>query len=397
MTVQLKTTAEISATIVGQLEAALSQTIPLLPKAFLRVLAKVLAAVYVMLYKYGGFMFLQQFIQTATDDPTEINGQIVRPLTAWGRAIGVGDRTAATKAELEVEVVVLVQTGTLPTGTQFLADSNGVVYLSTSAVALDASTKTVTVRASSDQQGGDGSGVIGNLDVAAEMSFISPPANVERVVAVTAQTVTGADAEGVEAYRTRVIDRFSKRPQGGAYADYELWSEAVEGIINAYPYTGDPGQVDVYSEATEASSGSADGIPTGAQLTAIGDAIESDLAGLATRRPVGALVNSLPITRTAFDVNVISLTVDDTAAAETAIVDAIGAHFLEREPFIPGVSVGTRRDQITAAAVAGVVYDIVAAFGGVFEGVVVLEASAEIDLRILGKGEKAKAGTVGFV
>ena len=66
MALETPTTKEINEIIIAQLQASLNQTIPLLPRSFLRVLAKVLAAVFTLLYKYGGFMFQQIFVQTAT-------------------------------------------------------------------------------------------------------------------------------------------------------------------------------------------------------------------------------------------------------------------------------------------------------------------------------------------
>ena len=51
MATQTPTTKELSASIVGAIEAQIGQSVPLLPKAFIRVLAKVLAATFVTLYK----------------------------------------------------------------------------------------------------------------------------------------------------------------------------------------------------------------------------------------------------------------------------------------------------------------------------------------------------------
>ena len=392
------TTKEISDNIIAQLEASLSQTVPLLPKSFLRVLAKVLAAVFILLYKYGGFIFLQMFVSTASDKPTVINGKTITPLTEWGRLIGVGDPVPATNAELLIDIPVEIQTGTLSAGTQLVNSDNGVTYLTIAIVSLNAPTVQATVIASADQTDGGGEGAIGNLDAGAILSFANPLANVARNTTVVSQAITGANAEETEIYRQRVKDRFQKRPQGGAYADYELWGEEVAGIVNVYPYTSDcPGQVDVYVEATEASSGSPDGIPTGAQLQAVLDSIFLDLNGLNTRRPANALVNSFPITRTGFDVQIAGLTVDNIAAVQADITTAIEEYFLAKEPFITGLTILPRRDRITRSGVAGVVDDIVSANGGIFTSVFVSLTAVNIEFYGLQIGEKAKAGNVVFV
>lgn len=400
MTLETPTTKELSDTIIAQLEASLNQTIPLLPKAFLRVLAKTLAGVFILLYKYGGFIFLQMFVNTASDTDTTVNGLIINPLKLWGRLIGVGDPTPATKAELLIDVVVTNQTGTLPSGSQLVNSDNGVTYITIGSVALDAPTVQATIRAVSDQAGGGGAGVIGNLDTGAVVSFANPLANIDRNATVVSQIVTGANAEASEIYRQRIIDRFQKRPQGGAYADYELWGEEAAGIINVYPYTGEPGQVDVFSEATPESSGSPDGIPTAAQLQAVLDLINFDSNGLASRRNANAFVNSFPITRTSFDVTVTAiLGVGDLAQVQADITDAITEYFLSVEPFIPGLSIPPRNDQITRTRVSATVEDIVTAANGTFSAATFFLTGfpGSLDLYILGEGEKAKAFNITFL
>lgn len=392
------TTAEINTLLIAQLEASLNQTFPLLPKAFNRVIVKALSAVITLLIKYGGFIFLQIFVATASFDEVTINGKKVSPLIEWGRLIGVGDPTPATQAELQIQITVENQTGSLPTGSQLVNAGNGVTYLTIGSVLLDAPTVTATIRASSDQQGGGGAGTIGNLDNGATVTFANPLPNVAPNAVVTNQIVTGANGEDPEVYRQRVIDRFQKRPQGGAYADYEIWGEEVAGIINVYPYTGDPGQVNVYSEATPESSGDPDGIPTAAQLQAVYDSIQLDENGLATRRPAGSFVNSLAITRTGFDVNVQGLAVDDPGQVQADIGSAITTFFLDREPFIDGLTIPPRKDTISRSALIGLVEDIVTAANGFFS-TVTFELDAipgPLEIYILGEGEKSKAVDITF-
>ena len=399
MSLQTPTIKEISDNIVSQLSASLNQTIPLLPKSFIRVLAKVLAGVFILLYKYGGFTFLQVFVRTASTKATIVNGNTVTPLIEWGRLVGVGDPIAATQAELTTEITVENQTGSLPSGTQLISNG-GVTYITLGSILLDAATKQVTVRAVADQAGGGGAGVIGNLNAGAILSFANPLSNVARDTVVIAQTVTGADAEDIEAYRQRVIDRFQKRPQGGAYADYELWGEETAGIINCYPYTStNPGQVDVYVEATPESSGNPDGIPTLAQLQAVLNSIELDQSNLATRRPANALANTFAITRTGFDVRVVGLVADDLAQVRADIEAALTDYFLAREPYITGLSVPPRNDRITKASALAVIDDVVAASGGIFTNayIYLTGTTALTDLYALGVGEKAKLVTVSYV
>lgn len=402
MSLTSPSTNDVFQTIIASLESTLNQTIPLLPKSFIRILAKTFAAVFITLYKYGGFIFLQLFVKTATIDDTEINGVTLSPLKEWGRLVGLADPVAATNSELLVDVTVTNQVGQLNTGTQAVGSSNGVTYITVGTVLLDAPVVQVLMKAVQDQQGGGGAGAIGNLDPGQIISFVNAIDNVDRDTVVDSQVVTGADGQSTENYRQSILDRFQKRPQGGAYADYELWGEEVPGILRVYPYTSSlcPGQVDVYSEATVESSGNEDGIPTEAQLQAVDDSIQLDENGLATRRPAGALVLSLPISRTGFDAKVLGITgVGDIASVQESVEIGITEYFLSREPNIPGLSVPPRKDTITETALGGVVEDIVTAAGGIFSSAQFFLTGqiSPIDLFILGEGEKSKVVNISFI
>lgn len=397
MALTTPTTKEISDTIVSQVSASISQTIPLLPLAFTRFFAKVFAGVFILLYKYSGFIFLQVFVRTASFAETTIFGKVVRPLIEWGRLIGIGDPTPATQAELTVDIVVETQTGSLPTGTQLFSAVNGITYLLTVEVVLDAATKTGSIKAQSDVDGNSGAGAIGNLQVSDVVSFVNPQSNVARDTTVASIVTTGVDGETEEAYRQRVIDRFQKQPQGGAGVDYEIWGEETPGIVNIYPYTGDqPGFVDVYVEATDTVS-TPDGIPTADQLEDVKNAITFDSEGRQTRKPINAFLNVFPIDRISFDVQVVGLSVDNQSTVETSITDALTTYFLDRGPFIDGVTPLPRRDRVTVNNVTSIVDDFVSAAGGSFSNVMMnITGSISIELYSLGIGEKSKLGTVSF-
>jgi uncharacterized phage protein gp47/JayE len=386
------TTQGVSDTIVSQVAASLEQTVPLLPKAFLTVLAKVLAGVFVILYKYEGFIFLQLFVAHASNEETVINGKTVRPLTEWGRLIGVGDALPATQAELVVTVTVTNQVGNLVGGAQLVRGDTNVIYTTVAARALNASTVTVSIKASSDPDGNSGAGTIGNLNVGDELEFASPLANVSRTVTVTSITVTGADAEPLETYRARIFRRFQRKPQGGAHADYEGWALGVVGVVNVYPYAGAPGEVDVYVECD--ASIDTDGIPPVPLRDAVFDAIEQDPSGLAAQRPVNAGVNVLPITRKAFDVFVFGLSVADETGTKDSIEEAVKEYLRSRAPFIVGLATPPRDDRVTVAALGGTIDTVVNAASGTVTSVKLQIDAIEETAYSLGKGEKAKLGHI---
>lgn len=394
------TTQDISDQIVAQLESSLSQTVPLLPKAFLRVLAKVMAGVFIMLWKYAGFIFLQLFVRDATMQQTTINGKVRRPLVEWGQLLGVPDPSPATRAEHIIGVGVTTQVGSLAAGSLLVDSGTGVVHQVISAVLLNAPLVAAKIRAVSDQNGGDGAGTVGNLEPGAVLSFASPLPNVSSDVFVSSRTVTGVDAETEDAYRARIFNRAQAKPQGGAYADYREWGEEVEGVAHIYPYTGKPGEVDVYVEVDPDVD--PDGLPDGSHLTAVFNAIQlNGASGKATRRPAGAAVNVLSIGRSAFEVQISDLQLPD-GVDETATKDDIAAgldeYFRSREPFIVGLSVLPRTDRITRAALSGIVDTIVSAVGGTVNDVQLQQSTVSIQAHTLSKGEKSKLfGTPTYV
>jgi len=400
MSLSVLNTQEISDTIIAQLEASISQTIPLLPKAFTNVLAKVLAGVVVLLYKYGGWIFLQLFVAHASMQSTTINGKTVVPLVLWGRLVGVGDPKPATRAELLITIPIKADGGKLLAGQQFLCTDTNVIYQAITETVISGApgNLAITVRATYDQDDHGGAGAIGNLAAGATLQVVNGPPNLGTTATVAGATVTGADAETPASYRARITNRVQQRPQGGAFADYRDWALTVPGIVNAYPYTGDPGTVVTYIEADEASSGSADGIPTGAQQTAVLDAINLNDAGVATRRPVNAAPIVLPISRTTVDVVVTGLASEDgsdTAPVQTEISAGLDEYLRSLEPFIVGLSVLPRKDRITTSALGGVVDGIASASGMTVTSVSLSISGSPVTAITLGDGEKAKLNPAG--
>lgn len=399
MSVQTPTTSEINALIIAQLETDLGQTIPFLPKSFLRVLSKTIAGMITLLYRLGNFNLLQQFVSQASDQETVVNGITIIPLVKWGKLIGIGTPVAATRAEYTAEFTVSLQVGQIDSGTALYFSDSGVTYTTIGAIILDAPTVQGTIRASGDQNDNGGRGAIGNLLIGDTVSFVKPQPNVGNDAEIITELVKGVDQESTAAYRQRVIDRFQKVPQGGAPADYEIWAEEVLGIINVYPYKGDPGIVLVFCEATPESSGSPDGIPTAPQLEAVEESIELDDAGLASRRPISSFVVVDAITRTAFDVTVHGLDLEegDLQVVKDNIETGLTDYFLAAAPFVAGLTIPPRKDRITDTAVGGAVSDITNARGATFLGVTLESGGAPTQIYPLGMGEKAKLGTVSYV
>jgi hypothetical protein len=374
----------------------MSTTIPLLPKSFIRILAKVLGGIFVLIYSYCGFIMLQMFIRTAVNEKIKIGSREINPLQEWGNLVGIY-QDLGQRAELIITIHVLTQTGSLTSGTRFANTATGMIYTLVGDVELNAAHVSGTVRAVDV-------GDIGNMDPASIVSFVNPPVTCEKDCTVASITTDGVDEEDTEIFRNNIMVRWASRPQGGAYADYWDWATAVQGVKNAYPYSGwdipglpnsGSGTVVVFIEA---SSGT-DGIPSAALLEDVYDYINANESGLANRRPINAYTDLslvLPITRITFDIIINELTGDDVDALKIDIADGLTDYFLDREPFVTGLSISPRKDVISLMEVMGVIGTIASAGNGIALNVSISidGTPLEDDYYQLQEGEKAKLGTL---
>jgi len=398
------TTQQVADDIIAAIAGEIGKQIPILPKSFTRVLAKALSGVYILLWKYANFSLLQYFVEHASWDETEINGRKLRPLVELGLLFGAGYPKAGTNARLAVLFAVDNPDATvLAAGRQMVHPSSGFIYILEDAVTLDSSVKTVNVIAASDPDGNGGTGTGGNRQTAQILEWANRPPQVSAQGATVITVVqTAANPETEDAYRSRVRERVRNRPNGGAYVDYRVWATEAAGVVGVYPYTGDiPGTVEVYVEASEASSGNEDGTPTPAQLDAVRALVEADSAGIAARRPVSAFVIVNPISRQPFNVEVTGLDVTsataDATTIESTIKESLSDYFGSLEPFIEGLSRLPKQDRATSAAIAGVVFEAASAFGATVASVEAQIGSGAFTVYQLGKGQKAKLGAVSFV
>lgn len=382
-----KTAKQISDQFVTNLETQLAQSIPLLPRSFIRLIAKLLGLVFVVIFQQSEFVAFQMFVKTASDKPITIGGITFTPLDWWGEQIGY-TRNLGLRTEGATTVTVNTSGGTLLAGAQLIDPDTQEVYLVVSDVAITTPSIAPTVRAVNYS-------TAATLYAGQVLSLVQAPSNVSKNTIVATVTQQGADAEDTDAWRQRQLDWWAARPQGGAYADYREWGAEVSGVENIYPFSGGtpgistsgPGQADIYVEASDTT----DGIAPTALLDAVYENIEQTAStGLADRRNINTYVNTASITRTAFSPTITGLNVTDTTTVQAAIEDALSEYLLDRENYIVGLSRLPRRDTISDAQAAGVAGRVAAAYGGTVGSVSI---GAGIPAYILVEGEKAKLGT----
>ena len=398
MALEQRTIQEINDLIIDQLEVQIGQTIPILPKAFARVLAKVLSGVFIILYKDAGWIFLQIFVSTASFQEVNIFGKTLIPLVEWGRLLGIGDPEPATQAILDIDLTVLSIGQPLPSGTQFISNLNGLTYITQQSYTLSTNPFTIEVICVT-------SGTQGNLSPGDVLSIANSIGIIEDDATVNALTTAAVDAETEEEYRQRVVERFQLQPQGGALADYRIWAQDAPGVYQTYPYSGDdPADVLVYVAGDPAIY--PDRVPDSALLLSVGNVIDYDPdTGLATRRPVTAIIDPLgdgsynnikSIVLKSFDVDVIDLVISDIDNIKQQIKDAVTTYFLNRDPFIDGLSLPPLTNVISQANLISIVDDIVSGNGGTFTTVIIELGGFETPQYTLGQGEISKLLSMSF-
>lgn len=240
------------------------------------VWAKIIAALHLDLYAYQDELARNFFISTA-----DING-----LTARGGDIGVY-RKKASYASGNISINGTPATP-VPRGTKFSAPDEA-VYETTADTVIGAN-GVALVKIIATTTGADG-----NQDAYTEFSLVNPIVGVDTTaVAGENGIVGGADIEGVEEYRARLLLALRSVAGAGDVVYYENAALSQPGVTRARAfrtYAG-PGTVGVTFMMDNTY---ADGIPTAGDVAAMQEYLESimpaDLNDLVVFAPTPVVVN----------------------------------------------------------------------------------------------------------
>ena len=390
MAFENKTIEQVNNLIISGIEAELNTKFRLLPKSFIRVLAKVLSAVFITLYKQQAWIFLQMFVDTASFDEVEILGRKIRPLVMWGNLVGIGEPEGATQWQGKIRVEVASVNTYLDQGTQFVDPATGLIYITTQTVLLKNPFEEIAVKCAE-------SGIAGNIEVDDELNVASPYFNIGKKAVVCEVTDKAVDEESESSYRYRVKSRWQVQPQGGALVDYRKWASDVSGVLQTYIYKDDDSAAGVliYVVSDDESR-----IATPGMLKEVGEACSYDPVTGEGRKPVTAVLdpgndgsygNVRACSISSFTVYVDDFEGNEIDSFKSSCKTNFGSYFLEREPFVRGLSVDNNRvDRISAVNLISIANDIAEGVNGYF-GKIRLEKNGEIITDYtLGKGELAK-------
>ena len=151
-------------------------------------------------------------------------------------------------------------------------------------------------------------GAAGNAAAGVSVSLVSPIAGVVSQATVATALTGGADIEGTDSVRRRLLRRIRNPPRGGTSDDYVFWARSASADVTrawSRPLAGGLGTVTVYFMTDDAT---ANGIPTAAGVTIVDDYI-------ADRTPVTADVTVAAPTPAALAFTINNRDPDDAGGA----------------------------------------------------------------------------------
>ncbi|SHO65808.1 Uncharacterized phage protein gp47/JayE [Pseudoxanthobacter soli DSM 19599] len=173
-------------------------------------------------------------------------------------------------------------------------------------------------------------GAAGNAIAGTALTALSGVSGATGTVVGARGLTGGADVEGTEAFRSRILWRKRYPAQGGAPPDYVEWVKQVAGVTRVYVerhYAG-PGTVRLYPLMDEAA---ADGIPSAESIADIYDVVDALAPGEAVVSVAAAV--ALPV----------AVTVSGLSPATSAVEEAVRAELaamMRREGRVAGTDPG---------------------------------------------------------
>ena len=357
--VTIPTIQELKDQFISDIESKIGQNIPILAKAFMRIFSGALGGILYLLYRFGLWIYDQIFPGLAAE----------AALLIHGRQFGI-IRTAAVKAKLTA-----IATGTaeeiIPAKTKWFKDD--IVYSQDSDAEIDIYGEAVISITALK------SGISGNQVDGAEIEIVTAISGIDKTATISETTRSGSDIEDIDDYRERVEFRYGNQPQGGSAPDYIGWATEVSGIVKAFAFRTNPGEVTVYPLISLTENRIPDSEKLAEVLTYLDDT---------SLRPLCADVLVGEMTELTFDITVTSVS-PNTAAMRSAINSAWTNYLLGRFPNqYSGQSVQT--DYVSLSGL----YREAAGAGADYINFTIYKSASPITYYQLQSDELAKIGTV---
>lgn len=396
MAFENKTVEDVYELIIDGLQRELNVQFRLLPKAFVRVLAKVMAGVYVTLYKQEAWIFLQMFVDTATFDEVEVLGRRIRPLVLWGELVGVGSPGEPSQFTGTITVTTVNSREYVDEGTQLRNAATGKIYITTETKLLQNPTEQIKIKCVE-------AGSAGNLSVGDELQFVNNIGSVDRKAVLSVEGTIGTDSETETSYRERVRSRWRTQPQGGSLADYRMWASEVPGVYQTYIYKDDETSSGVIIYVSGDGDVYPDRIPSADLCRLVGERCTYDEDGIA-RKPIGAVLdptydetyaNVKPVTIKPFTVSVTGYSGESLTEFKESAKSQIKSYLEEREPYVRGLSVDNdKKNRISDFNISSILTEICEEYSSYFTGIELTSEDVPVAAYTLIRGELAKLDTL---
>lgn len=323
------TLSELISRVESDLSTKFFGTAATLRRSVLKVLARVWAGVVYPLHLFLFWIYAQAFAHLADGDQLDRHGQ----------EIGVFRKPATFANGL---VVFPGATGVvIPQGTLIQTVSDRVEYQTTQDVTLTGPTL-VSVTAIV-------AGSAGNQESGVPLELVSPIVGVD-TVRTSGAISEGAEPEGDEEYRARILYKKRNPPQGGADADYVIWATSVSPVTDCW----------VFPQYPEANSVTLRVANYNATPPVLSPSEVQDVVDYVTdrsRKPVTADVRvaSVQVSAIVVRAQIRPYNTATMAAADTELRDLFSARAKSQgEPGTPGTTIARSQVQNAISSATGV-------------------------------------------
>ncbi|HSQ98087.1 MAG TPA: baseplate J/gp47 family protein [Rickettsiales bacterium] len=387
------TIKEIYNTIISDYTTRTGQEVPVLKRALIKCFAYAIAGVVYFIWNFAEWQYLQIFLETCEFEA----------LKRWGNLVDITYKSGV-KSILSI-TLLNVSKSEISAGTIWKSLDNGLIYKSISTTTVNSTTVVLNVECSQ-------SGSTGNLSNDSILNITNPIAGLPEIATVSKTITTGTNDEEVETYRTRVINRYKRKPQGGSAVDYYDWSTEVSGIVDCFPYVLQNGIITLYLVA---SGSGLSRTPTGqlqpntfpqwqngqmtdlvgyGQFLSVAKAINSSDSDTNTndRRPLNTQVQLLAPNYTEYKVEIVDLDpISDSiiASIKTALIDELD----NKKPNLKALGYTVNNATINSNQLSSTVQNIIDTNDGSFTSFSLKNSNNEVILTdVLGIGSLAYLG-----
>lgn len=384
------TIQEIYNTIINDYKTRTNVKVPILKRALIKCFAYAIAGIVSLIWNFAEWQYLQIFIETCDFEA----------LKRWGNLVDVNYRLG-TKAVLKIKLENATKSE-ITAGTAWKNLDNGLIYRSLTTINTNISTNTNTNTSANTAKGNTPtdifinvecsvSGEIGNMLNDSKLNLINPVAGLPETAIVYSTEIIGTDNENIEDYRIRVLNRYKRKPQGGAAIDYYNWVTEVAGIVDCLPYVLQNGLITLYIVANGSGTNRT---PTGSiepnifpqwqngqmldivgygQFLSVANSINGDNANNAAsnstssstnnRRPMNARVQLLPPNYTEYKIKIEDLNPINESIIQN-IKNSLIAELDKKRPNIKAIGYSVNNATINSNQLNSIVQNIIDSVDG---------------------------------